>query len=81
VITKDAKIRYRQTEQAALIGGMVRAFVLTRGDLSAQEMAAILLAALPHIAAFAARHEPPFIARITRAGRVQMIYRPKGQSI
>ena len=64
VITKDTRIRYRQTELAALVAGGVRAFVLTRGDLTGSEMAAILVRALPHLARFSARHEPPFIARI-----------------
>jgi len=59
VITKDTRIRYRQTELAALVAGGVRAFVLTRGDLSGPEMAAILVKALPHLARFSARHEPP----------------------
>ena len=59
VITKDTRIRYRQTELAALVAGGVRAFVLTRGDLSGSEMAAILVKALPHLARFPARHEPP----------------------
>ena len=76
VITKDTRIRYRQTELAALVAGGVRAFVLTRGDLSGPEMAAILVKALPHLARFSARHEPPFIARIATSGRVQMIYKP-----
>ncbi len=76
VITKDTRIRYRQTELTALVAGGVRAFVLTRGDLSGPEMAAILVKALPHLARFSARHEPPFIARIGTAGRVQMIYKP-----
>ena len=77
VITKDAKIRYRLTEQAALIAGGVRAFILTRGDLTGPEMAGIVVAALPHIARFSARHEPPFIARIARSGRVQMLFKPR----
>jgi len=50
--------------------------VLTRGDLSGPEMAAILVKALPHLARFAARYEPPFIARIATSGKVQMIYKP-----
>ena len=77
VITKDTRIRYRQTEQAALVAGHVRAFVLTRGDLSGPEMAAILVKALPHLARFSARHEPPFIARVAISGKVQMIYKSR----
>ncbi len=76
VITKDTRIRYRQTELAALVAGRVRAFVLTRGDLSGSEMAAIVVKALPNLARFSARHEPPFIARIAASGRVQMIHKP-----
>jgi hypothetical protein len=76
VITKDTRIRYRQTELSALIAGGVRAFVLTRGDLNGSEMAAILVKALPHLARLSARYDPPFIARIATSGKVQMIYRP-----
>ena len=47
VITKDAKIRYRLTEQAALIAGGVRAFILTRGDLTGPEMAGIVVPLCP----------------------------------
>jgi predicted nuclease of predicted toxin-antitoxin system len=76
VITKDARIRYRKTELAALVAARVRAFVLTRGDLSGSEMAAVLVKALPNLARFSARHQPPFIARIAASGRVQMIHGP-----
>ena len=79
VITKDTRIRYRATEQAALIAGRVRAFVLTRGDLTGPEMAGIRVRALPHIGRFAASHEPPFIAQVVTSGRVQMLYRPRGR--
>jgi predicted nuclease of predicted toxin-antitoxin system len=80
VITKDTRIRYRQTELSALIAGGVRAFVLTRGDLSGSEMAAILVKALPYLARFAAQHHPSFIAGIMTSGKVQMIYRPGPRS-
>jgi len=76
IITKDARIRYRETELAALVAGGVRAFVLTRGDLSGPEMAAILVKALPHLSRFSVRHEAPFIARIATSGKVQMLYKP-----
>ena len=77
VVTKDARIRYRQTELAALLAGGVRAFVLTRGDLSGPEMAAILVRALPRIARFSTRYEPPFVARVSVSGKVQLIYKPR----
>lgn len=74
VITKDTRIRYRHTELSALIAGKVRAFVLTRGDLSGPEMAALLVAALPKIGRFCARHRPPFIASISKTGAVTMLH-------
>ena len=77
VITKDARIRYRQTELSALISGGVKAFVLTRGDLSGPEMAAIVVRALPRLSRFSARHEAPFIARIATSGKVEMLYKPE----
>jgi predicted nuclease of predicted toxin-antitoxin system len=76
VITKDARIRYRQTELAAVVAGGVKAFVLTRGDLSGAEMAAILERALPRMARFSNRHQAPFIARIAISGKVQILYKP-----
>ena len=77
VLTKDTRIRLRHTELAALVAGRVRAFVLTRGDLTGTEMARILVLALPRIARFCIRHEPPFIARVSRRGTVQLIYDSK----
>lgn len=77
VITKDTRIRYRDTELAALVANRVRAFVLTRGDLSGAEMAAILARALSRIARFCDLHQPPVIARISRTGAVHMLYDPK----
>jgi hypothetical protein len=80
VVTKDTRIRYRETELAALVAGGVRAFVLTRGVLSGREMAAILVKALPNLARFSARHRPPFIARIATSGKLQLIYKPAAGS-
>jgi len=80
VITKDTKIRFRHTELAAVMAGKVRAFVLTRGDLSGPEMAQILVTALPRIARFCARHAPPFIARVSRTGTVHMLLDQKKEA-
>jgi predicted nuclease of predicted toxin-antitoxin system len=77
VLTKDTRIRLRHTELAALVGGRVRAFVLTRGDLTGEEMARILVSALPRISTFCERYHPPFIARVSRRGTVEMLYDPK----
>lgn len=73
VLTKDARIRYREIERMALMNARVRAFVLTAKNLQGSEMANIFVTALPAIQRFATRHAPPFIATITRGGRVAML--------
>jgi predicted nuclease of predicted toxin-antitoxin system len=75
VLTKDTKIRYRDTERAALIAAKVRAFVITTGDLTGAEMATMVVAALPAIARLCQRTAPPFIARIGKGGRVYLLFK------
>lgn len=48
----------------------VRAFVLVSGNLTAQEMAKIFVRALPKMRKLAAKHSPPFIAKILKDGSV-----------
>ena len=73
VLTKDARIRYREIERMALMNARVRASVLTAKNLQGSEMANIFVTALPAIQRFATKHTPPFIAKITRSGRVSML--------
>ena len=73
VLTKDARIRYRTSELAALVRARVSAFVLTSGNLCGAEMAEIFIKALPTMCRFAARYSPPFIAKITKNGSVSML--------
>lgn len=75
VITKDRRIRYRETERAALIGARVRAFVITKGDLQGIEMARVVVAALPAISRICRRYAPPLIATLAGSGRVTIVYR------
>jgi hypothetical protein len=51
----------------------VRAFVLTAKNLQGSEMPNIFVAALPAIQRLATEHTPPFIAQLTRSGRVSMV--------
>src|SRR5713226_2579725 len=46
VLTKDQKIRYHSREREALLASGVRAFVLTAGSASGEEMAQAFLKAL-----------------------------------
>ncbi len=70
VLTKDRKIRYRKNEIAAIRACGVRAFVLTSGDLQATEVGAAFLRALPAMERFMEQNPPPFVAGVSKAGRV-----------
>ena len=80
VLTKDRRIRYRAPELAALRKARVCAFVLTAGDLQGSEMAALFVKALPAINRFVTRNAPPFIAKITKAGSVSMLFKEPSKS-
>ncbi len=73
VFTKDDHIRRRPLERIALTQANVAAFVLTSGNLRADQMAEAFLTALPKIARFLQRYPCPFIARVTKTGDVEMI--------
>ena len=75
VITKDTRIRYRDPERAALIAANVRACVFTTADLNGAEMASMVVKALPAISRLCSRVPAPFIARIGKAGRVNLLFR------
>ena len=79
VLTKDTRIRYRAVEINALLAAKVRAFVLTaRGDLQGREIAAIFVKALPAIKRLANNTPPPFIAHVSRDGKVSIVRRSGG---
>jgi predicted nuclease of predicted toxin-antitoxin system len=79
VLTKDTRIRYREIERMALMNARVRTFVLTAKNLQGLEMANIFVAALPAIQRFTTKHTQPFIAKITRSGRVSMLVSHHGR--
>ena len=73
ILTKDAKIRSRQVEIIALMKSGQPAFVLTSGNTSAEENAVAILIALPDILECIRRHRPPFVAQITKSGKLSII--------
>jgi predicted nuclease of predicted toxin-antitoxin system len=74
VVTRDERIRYRAAEKQALRRARVRAFVfVAQGDLRAETLAEIFIKALPRIRRVIARKQPPFIAKISRAGDVTIL--------
>lgn len=75
VLTKDQRIRHRGLELKALRDAQVRAFVLTTGNLQGHDMAAIFVKALPAMQRFVRKTNPPFIARLTKPGKITLIRR------
>jgi PIN like domain len=73
VLTKDKAIRKRPIERDALLAANVRAFVFTGGNMSGVEMAESIVGAIPKMLALIATSPPPFIARITGSGVVDLI--------
>jgi hypothetical protein len=71
-VTKDRNIRYSGLAQVAIRQSKACCFfIAARGDLSGAELAEILVKALPRVLRFASRHAPPFMANITRQGKVE----------
>jgi hypothetical protein len=73
VLTKDDRIRYRVTERTAIVSARVRAFVMTSTQLQGAEMGAAFIKALPRIKRIIASNAPPFIARVSRTGKVSLL--------
>lgn len=73
VITKDKRIRYRAIEKRALESAGVGAFVLTAKNLTGEEMAAVLVGALPAMLRFNRKHTRPWIAVVTMQGTIRAV--------
>ena len=73
VLMKDSRIRRNPAERATLVANRVRAFCLTRKDLTAAEMAARLLDRLPAIV-IACGEPGPFLYAVhaTRLERLRL---------
>jgi predicted nuclease of predicted toxin-antitoxin system len=77
VLTKDKMLRYRETETSTLLAAKVRAFVLTSGNLRADEMAAAFMKALPKMERLLRKTRGPFVARVTRGGKTDLLMAPR----
>jgi len=77
VLTKDKMLRYRETEITTLLAAKVRAFVLTSGNLRADEMAGAFIRALPRMERFLRKMKGPFVARVTRGGKTDLLVAPR----
>ncbi len=72
VLTKDQKLRYRPLEISALRASKARVFVLTAGNLRGAEIGAVFLAALPQMCKILESHPGPFVASISKSGKVTL---------
>lgn len=75
VLTKDRHLLSNYLQLVAILHGNVKAFVLAAADLIRAGMASAFVAALPSMSAFVRKFDPPFIARVSQTGAVQMIYK------
>jgi PIN like domain len=73
VLTKDDNIRRRQVAINAIIRNRVRTLVLPTGSLAGQEMAEIVVRALPRIRQLVIDFPPPFIAIVAHSGKVNRL--------
>ncbi|OGI48359.1 MAG: hypothetical protein A2151_03965 [Candidatus Muproteobacteria bacterium RBG_16_65_34] len=78
-LTQDARIRHHELEFKALLRAKVRTFVLTAKGLRGEENAAIIVNALPAMLHILAKHPGPFVARIARNSKVEMLYAGVGK--
>ncbi len=72
LLTADKRIRYNMLEKKALSECKVKEFVFASGNLSGEEMAAALDAAIYKMVRLAAKTDAPFVAAITRSGEVHL---------
>ena len=76
VLTKDERIRRKPGEQTAIAGFGARCFVLhpTKG-MTAEDMADVLISALPRILAVAREERRPgFVKIVSRQGRIRHLF-------
>lgn len=73
LLTKDERIRTNQIEQQALADHSVTAFLLSRQDLTAQDMVDAFTTALPRMRNLLSSRRRPFVARVSPAGTVVVL--------
>jgi hypothetical protein len=75
VLTHDQRIRYKPNERLAVMSNGVAMFVVI-GKAPYPELARGVVATMSRIEAFLERTEPPFIAKIYRAGAAELARDP-----
>jgi hypothetical protein len=72
LLTKDKRIRFNELESAAVLENNVREFYFISGNSSGAEMAIMLIEALPEMMRICDKREAPFIASITKSGKINL---------
>jgi PIN like domain len=72
VLTKDEKIGRNYLEVLAIAQYGAKVFVLNSANLKSKEMADIFVGSLDKMTAFSLNHEPPFIFKIYKQGKITM---------
>lgn len=72
VITKDLGLSSNFLELRAIAASNARVFILSCGNFTGEEMAAILVEGLDRLQRFVQGNQAPFIARINPAGQVRI---------
>jgi hypothetical protein len=78
LLTRDQNIRYQGIEHTLVIRYNIREFVFKAGNLNKEDLATVLMLALPQMKRVCQKYEPPFIATITKLGVVNMRYDKNG---
>jgi hypothetical protein len=80
VLTKDARIRTSAVERDALLSSGAACFALSRGDLTADQMAIVFCEAIASIRTVLRRYSVPIIATINADAAVTVRY-AKGKEL
>ncbi len=72
LLTSDGRIRYHTLEKQAVERHEIAMFYFSRNNMGGADMGAALAAALPAMQRMFAQQRRPFIASITREGRISL---------
>jgi len=78
VLSKNENIRRNQIEIAEILKSGVAAFISTASNITADELAASFLTAMPAIRRVLQRYERPVLATVSRSGTVTVVWTKKG---
>ncbi len=72
LITKDKRIRFRETAKDLIRSRNARMIVVTTKDQTTDVVSQVLIDAMPKICRFLDSTPPPFVAKLTKNGIVEV---------